>query len=588
MSLLGLRSTIGDLRRLREIMGVLFEEGVSFVSEELRLRRLVPWRSRLRGLLFRKGVNLARFGANVEPPVEVRLRCAFERLGPSFVKLGQILSMRPDLLPEHYCAEFSRLQDRVPPLRPGTAERIVEDAIGQPMENVFVTFETEPIAAASLAVVHRATLRDGTPVAIKVRRPRVVETIRNDTHILAYLAALIEKHVPESRRLGPKRFVREFADWTTRELNFEIEGASMERFRAAFADNPSLVVPRVHWEMTRPDVLVMDYVAGIRIDDFAALDRAGIDRRRLAEVGIRMGLRQFFIEGFFHADPHPGNLVAIPGKDGPARRRPVSQQGSAGEGGDVRVCLYDFGMTGNLSSKSRYELMSCFMSYVNRDIDAYAGHVLDIAEPGPSADVDAFLSDAKRIVTDILYRPNERKGVALAFYRVLLAGARHDVRFPTDLILMAKAFFTLEQIGFKLCPDIDLDEIFRPALTEIMRRELSPAKAARDLQSSAFDQIYLLKSLPEKARAILERIERGEVGVKVDLDELHDLKAEFDRQNDARLLAVLVAVLFLGSAAVARLDVNLTAAGIPLGQIGFIASFVVLVWLIAIIRRGPR
>jgi ubiquinone biosynthesis protein len=576
MSLFGLRDKLGDLRRFQEITGVLFEEGLSFLLDEVQLRYLVPWRSRVRGWRHgRFSRGFAEFRQPLDPPAEVRLRRAFERLGPSFIKLGQVMSMRPDLIPESHCHELSRLQDRVPPLRPGVAEKIVENALGAPIENLFETFEEQPVAAASLAVVHRATLRDGRVVAVKIRRPGVEQVVKNDIHILAQFARLVESSVPESRRFGPVRFVAEFADWTMRELDFELEGANMDRFRVAFANDASLVVPNVHWDLTRREVLTMDYVDGIKVDDFARLDAAGIDKHALALVGLRAGIRQFFVEGFFHADPHPGNLVAVV---------PVPGEVNA----PVRVCLYDFGMTGSLSTKSRYELLSCFMSFVNKDIDGYAGHILDLAEPGPQADADGFVRSAKRIVTDILYKPNERKGVAAAFYHILLSGAQHDIRFPSDLILMAKAFATLENIGLRLYPDIDLDDVLRPFLADLLKEELSPKKALKELQSSAFDRLYFLKHLPDQTRALLERFERGQVGVRLDFQELHDLKTEFDRQNDARILAFLAIAIFLGSAIALRLDVRLASVGVSLGQLGFAAAAVIIIWLLFVTRRRPR
>lgn len=573
--LFGLNDTLGDLRRFREITGVLVEEGLAFLLDELQLRYLVPWKSRVRG--WRHGHFSRGFGElrrPLDPPAEVRLRRAFERLGPSFIKLGQIMSMRPDLVPEAYCRELSKLQDRVPPLSPGVAEKIVENALGAPIENLFATFDEQPLAAASLAVVHRATLHDGRHVVVKVRRPGVEQLLKNDIHIMAQAARLVESSVPESRRLGPVRFVAEFADWTMRELDFELEGANMDRFRDGFKDDPSLVVANVHWDLTRSEVLTMDEIDGIKVDDLKQLDEAGIDRRELALVGLRTGIRQFFVEGFFHADPHPGNLVAV---------RPTP-----GVPGPVRVCLYDFGMTGSLSTKSRYELLSCFMSFVNKDIDGFAAHILDIAEPGPQADADGFVHAAKRVVTDILYKPNERKGVASAFYHILLSGARYDIRFPSDLILMGKAFFTLENMGLKLYPDIDFDEVLRPFLAELLKQEFSPEKALKELQSSAFDRLYFLKHLPDQTRALLDRLERGQVGVRLDFQELHDLKTEFDRQNDARILAFLAVAMVVGSAIMSRLDVRLAASGWPVGEIGFAVSGIIIVWLLVVTRRRPR
>jgi len=578
MAVTKLQQTIGDIRRFREISGVLFDEGLSFVVDGLELTYLVPLRSRVKQAGRRRKEDFSMLGARLDPPVEVRVRRAFERLGPSFIKLGQILSMRPDIVPDNFVREFSKLQDQVTPLSPGVAEKVVEQALGQPIENIFESFDEKPLAAASLAVVHRARTKDGREVVVKVRRPGIKAVIVNDIHILAAMAKIIEDKSPSSRRFGPVKFVREFADWTMRELDFELEAANMDRFREMFADDPHVIIPEVDWDHVKRDVLVMSYQPGIKVDDLKSLDEAGVDREELAQIGLGAGIKMFLREGFFHADPHPGNMVAVPSSVHPFTGEPVP----------LRVALYDFGMTGNLSQKSRYELLSCFMSFVNKNVDGYAGHILDIAELGDEADPDGFVREAKRIVTDIVYKPNDRKGVALALYRVLLLGAKYDVRFPTDMILMGKAFFTLEEFGLKLCPQIDLAKVMSPFLKQMLRDELSPEKILKETQSAAFDRFYFLKHLPDQTRALFDRLEKGEIGVKLNLQELHDLKAEFDRQNDARILAVLTAALFLGSAAVMRLDEGFASAGLPLGEIGFVAALIMLIWVMVLTRRKPR
>lgn len=565
--------TIGDIRRFRQIITVFFEEGLSFFIDALRLRYLVPGRRRMICYLKSGATECRRvvLGQRVDPPMEVRFRRAFERLGPTFIKLGQILSLRPDVVPPEFIKEFAKLQDNVRTLTPGVAEKIVEDALGQPIENVFSDFDTAPIAAASLAQVHRATLKDGTRVAVKVRRPSIVETVTTDIHILAYLANLFEKHLADSKKYQPVRLAREFAAWTMAELDFTVEGANMDRFRQAFAVEPTVVVPKVYWEITRPDVLVMDLIEGVKIDDLDGLDAASIDRKELARAGLRAGFIQFFVSGFFHADPHPGNMVAMPLPPVPAR-----------------IALLDFGIVGTLNEKTRYELVSCFLSYLNKDTESYVKHVLDLADNAESADVEGFNREVRTIITGVLYKPVESKGVAVAFYRVLLTAAKHGLRFPTDLVLVGKAFLTLETLGLRLYPEVDLDVELRPFLIDVMKRELQPANIVREMQASAFDTLHFLKRLPDRTRGLLDRLEKGEIAVRIDLQELHDLKAEFDRQNDVRVLGVLVAALLVGSSVALRLDQRLAVAGFSLGQIGFVVAIVVTIWLFVLIKRRPQ
>ncbi len=574
-----LQRTISDFRRFRDVVTVFFEEGLAFFVDGMRLRYLVPGRRRLYCVVRRGATECRRvfFGEHVDPPIEVRFRRAFERLGPTFIKLGQLLSLRPDIAPPEFVREFAKLLDGVKGLTPGVAEKIIEEEFGQPIENIFRDFDTVPIAAASLAQVHKATLKDGTKVAVKVRRPGIVPLVQTDIDILAYFANLLEKYVPESKKYQPVRVAREFAEWTLAELDFTVEGAHMDRFRAAFVNEPSVVIPRVYWEYTKQSVLVMDLVEGVKIDDVAGMRKAKLDPQEVARTGLRAGFVQFFISGFFHADPHPGNLVAL-------RPSELNDDGSVPQ---TRICLFDFGIVGTLTEKTRYELVSCFLSYLNKDTETYLRHILDLAESTEDADLEGFQREVRTLVTGILYKPTQQKVVALAFYQVLLSAARHGIRFSTDLVLLGKAFLTLETMGLKLFPDIDIDTELRPFLVDVMKKELSPANMVRDLEASAFDTLYFLKRLPEQTRVLLDRFEKGSIGVKIDLEELHDLKAEFDRQNDVRVLGVLVAALLLGSAVAMRLDQKWASAGDILGQFGFVAAIVVTVWLFVLIRRKP-
>ncbi len=580
MERVSLKSTISNLRRFREVTTILFEEGLSFFIDDLKLHYLIPTGTRLRCAVWRGARNCRRalLPADMEPPPEVRFRRALERLGPTFIKLGQILSTRPDVIPEQYAREFAKLQDKVKPLTPGTAEKLVEAELGRPIEEIFKKFDEKPLAAASLAQVHRAVKRNNQAVAVKVRRPGIEKTIREDINILIYLAFLLEQYVPSARKFRPGRMVAEFADWTMRELDFELEGANIERFRQDFAEEPGVVIPAVDWKLTTKGVLTTDLLEGIKVDDLAALKRARIDIKKLAVIGLRAGFRMVFLDGFFHADPHPGNMAALP---------PSKDAAGEGETGP-RLGLYDFGMVGTLSEKIRYELVSCFLAFADKDIEKYVGHILDLADSLEGADVGGFEQDARAILTGVLYKPMEKKRIGAAFYQVILSGARHSVPFSRELLLVGKTLITLENTGLNLYPDVDLADELQPFLTQVFKREFSPAKLAKDASNTAFDALYLMKHIPDETRLLLDRLAKGEVGVRIDLQELYDLKAEFDRQNDVRVLAVLAAALFLGSALVVRYDLAAGIGGFTLAKAGFAIALLLLIWVFFLIRKQPR
>jgi ubiquinone biosynthesis protein len=576
-----LKETIGDINRFRRVIMVLFEEGLSFFVDDLRLRYLLPTSTRLRCALMRgaKECRRAILGPEAAPPPEVRFRRAFERLGATFVKLGQILSTRSDLIPPQYVKEFAKLRDEVPPLPAGLAEKVVEKELGRPLMEMFRSFAKKPLAAASLAQVHKAVLKDGTPVAVKVRRPGIDHVVRNDIHILAYLAYLLEQHVPPSRRFRPTRIVKEFADWTLRELDFEFEGASIERFGQNFAGAGSVVIPKVFWKMTTRSVLTMELVEGISVDDAAGLKKAHIDRKELALVGLNFGFKQLFTDGFFHGDPHPGNMVALPPLKPAAEGEPSS---------GPRLGLYDFGIVGSISEKVRYELVSCFMSFVNKDIEMYIKHILDLAESLEDADVETFSSEVRAMLTGVLYKPMEKKRLGQSFYNVLLAGAGRGILFSRELLLVGKSLLTIEDVGLSLYPDVDLEAELRPYLGQVFRQEFSPKKIAKDAQATAFDTFYFMKHLPEQTRLLLDRLSSGQVGVKIDLQELRDLKAEFDRENDVRVLAILAAAMLLASAAAIRLDQAAVTWGMDIGRLGFGVSIILVLWVFYLVNRSPK
>jgi len=573
---------MGDIRRFRTVVTIMFEEGLSFFVDELRLRYLVPVGARLRRALTRgRDIDswLAAEESKEGPPPEVRFRRAMERLGPTFIKLGQILSTRRDLLPQRYTDEFAKLQDRVPALRPGVAEKVVEQELGQPIENIFSDFSRKPLAAASLAEVHRAKLRDGTPVAVKVARPGVEAMVKNDIHILAYLARLLEVNVPASRKYRPGRFVAEFADWTMRELDFEEEGANLDRFRENFRDEPAVVVPKVFWPQTKKHVLTMELVEGVKVDDLKALKRAGIDPERLAVVGLRAGFRQLFVDGFFHADPHPGNLVAL---------KPKAARDGGGEPPEPRLGIYDFGIVGSVSEKTRLELVSCFVCFANGDIEGYVAHVADLAESLEDADLDSFNREARALLSGVIFKPTEKKRIGATFYSVILAAAGNGLMFSRDLLLVGKALVTIESVGLALYPEVDLAAELKPFLGQVFRRELDPRKLARDAQATGLDTLYMLKHLPEQTRQLLDRLVRGEFSMKIDLQELRDLKEEFDRENDIRVIAIVAAAVLLASAMAIRLDAVGGALTATLGKIGFSIALLLIVWVFFLVNSKPK
>ncbi len=563
-----IKSKVSDFNRLRRILAVLFEAGGGILVEKIRLKYLVPWSCRIHCFFSRRSSEqcLIRMAGEERVVSADILREVLEKLGPTFVKLGQVLSLRADLVGEEISSEFSKLQSDVTPFSYDEARRIMTEELKQEPEKIFQSIEKKPIAAASLAQVHRAYLRDGTEVAIKVQRPNIGKIIEQDIHILFYLAHLAERFVPELRPYQPLRIVKEFADWTLRELDFKAEGYNAERFRYAFKDNPHIKIPDIHWDYTSGRVLTMEFVHGVKANDLDSIKRLKINARELALHGVGASFQAFLIDGFFHADPHPGNFFAMKG--------------------DV-LCLHDFGMVGYLTQEQRKELVSCFVAFVDKDIDNFFKHFMHLAIISDKSDVAGFQKDASSALSELFFSPT-RPSVAWVFFRVINKGTRNHISFPADLALFGKAIITTEAMGLKLYPGFDFNKELQPFVDKALRFYLDPRRALGTLKADVFDYLEFLKTLPEQTQGLLQKLEKGGVSVKFDATELLEFKKEFDRQNDLRILGtVLVALLFVTSGFF-YLEGTRTIWGMQLSTIGAAASAILFVGFVVKLGKRPK
>ena len=571
------RQFIGDVKRLKEIVGVFFESGFGYFIIRLQLRYLLPWRKRLWFRFGKKGPEPI-FEEKLFPP-EVHLREIFERLGPTFVKLGQLLSMRPDVVPLEYVKEFEKLQSNVATFPFSEVKKIIEAELKKPLEKIFKKFEEKPVAAGSLAQVHRACLfakgesasggKNGDEVAVKVQRPGVKEILTRDIHLMFYLAHLIEKYIPESRNFEPVKVVKEFADWTMRELDFTIEAANADRFRFNLQKEERAFVPHVYWDFTSPRVLVTDFVHGVMLNDKRGLKKLKIPLKDFASRGLKIGFRQFFIDGFFHADPHPGNFFALP---------------------DGRLCLHDFGIVGYLTPEERSGFVDYIIAFRDKDPRKAAEHLLKFATAGNGADLDNFRIFIENTMSKIIFSVELRSHESLtdAFYRTLHAGARYGFSFNTDLVLLGKALMTLESMIYELDPDFDINREVANFVSVLYQEELRPEKIVKNLRDEGRKYLGFLRELPERTSRLLEKLEKGELGVKIDLGELEDFKREFDRQNDVRVLSLVVVAMIIGSGVILRLEEGTGVWGVSLGKLGFLFSGILLVWLLVLVSRRTR
>lgn len=528
---LQLGQAVKNVQRLRQIVSVFSKYGFVDVVDRMRLGRFLPSR-------------LAAFAASQadKSPAE-RIRLAFEELGPTFVKLGQLLSTRPDLLPENFIEELVKLQDNVPPMPFEMARGVIERELGRPLGACFREFREKPLAAASIGQAHEAWLASGEHVVVKVQRPEIERIISTDISLLAFLASMLEKYVPESRILGPKTIVDEFFRTLNYELDFVVEAANMNKIAENMRDTPEIVIPRVFKALTTRKVLTLEKLEGIPGNDLKALEAAGVDRKRVVDIGARAFFKSVMIDGLFHGDLHGGNLFILPGN---------------------RIGIIDFGIVGRLSQKSRDQLASMVMSLLSEDYENLCYQYAELGAVGPSIDFDGFQREVRNTLSPYL-------GLALAeinLGRVLIdatqIAARYSIKVPGDWMIVFKAILTLEGMGRSLDPSFDLLAVGQELVKELVKNQYSPQRISKDLLWVAKDMATLLQALPRQVRWMFRKLERNDFALEFRSPELAGIRQQLDINGKRANYGMVSSSLFIAGAIALHYSSDQTVAGYPL------------------------
>ena len=544
-----------DLGRVQQIAAVLVRYGFGGLVRRVGMAGALERAGK--ALHWREPEDLAR----LEPAA--RVRRALEELGPTFVKLGQILATRGDLFPPEWIVEFGKLQDAAPALPfEDLRGQLIED-LGEAPEAVFAELDPVPLAAASLAQVHRARLADGTAVVLKVRRPGIRPVIEADLRLLDRLAEIIEKEAPELVRYRPREVIRQFAHSLRRELDFSAEGRHAERIAALFVGSPEIVVPRIHWQWTGERLNVQDFIEGIPGRQAAALPE-GFDRRLLARRGADAVLRMMLEAGFFHADPHQGNVFYLPGN---------------------RIAFIDFGMVGRLSEARRFEVATLMHGLVGRDAGKVADVLLDWSADS-NGDAEALRSEIEAFVDDYHGVPLKKLDLGALLADVVAILREHGLALPPDLALMIKAFITLEGMGRQLDPDFDIAGEAAPFLREVLLAHLAPRAIARRGWEALLGGVQMLAGLPQDLGRLLRAARRGKLQLEVDVPALKSFGDQLDRAASRLTMAIVTAALIVGSSIVMTVD---RGGGVAtLGLLGFIAAMLGGLWVLISVWRGGR
>ena len=552
-------SMVRDLPRLHEISSVLIRYGWGDVVRILGVSHLLE---RAGQLLHWQTSNEV---AQLDLPIRIRL--ALTDLGPTFVKLGQILATRVDVFPPSWIAEFEKLHSQVPPvpferLRPG-----LEAVWGRKVEEVFTDFQLEPFAAASIAQVHRAHLPDGTPVVVKVRRPDILPKIEADLRILNHLARLLELQMPDLRRYRPAQIVGQLKRSLLRELDLVKEARNLDSFQERFRDDDTVHIPRVYWDYCGEVVNVQEELVGIPGTDVARARAEGHDLELLASRGADAVLKMILIDGYFHADPHPGNVVYLP---------------------DNRIGMLDFGMVGRITDSRRDQLIDFLEALIHKD-EAGMLNVLTLWAGDADIDEEHLAYDISEMVFgyDNLTLKDIRVGTLLSE----VTGVMRDnhLSLPPDLTLLFKAIITLEGLGHQLDPDFHMVDHLTPFVQRIMEARFSPQALAKRARKGLKEMAEIVIGLPRDVARLFRMARRGRLRVDLDLKRLDHFGLQLNQAANRLTMGVLTASLVVGSSIIMTVKGGPELFGLPLfGLLGFVVAFFNSVWILYAIWRSGR
>lgn len=540
---------VKDIQRLQEIVTVFVEEGLGYYVSKTKLKIHLPWHKRLK----------PSFPISNRQRQAILLRKSFERLGPTFVKFGQLLSLRPDLVPQEYSEEFEKLQDHVPSFSYRQIKQIVEEDLRKPLNKVFSSFDKKPLASASIAQVHKAVLKSGRKVAIKVQRPNIRETIDVDLDILFHLAHSLEKHFSAIRSYRPVDVIKEFALWTRRELNFEIEARNAATLREKLKNNKHVIIPRVYPLFSSKRVLTMDFVNGVKINDYAALEKYHISRKNLVMTYFTSILEQALLHGLFHADPHPANIF-------------VQKNG--------KLAYIDYGIVGELTPQDRKKIIRFINSINEKNPQKSMDIVISLAKDISGANLSEFKSQTMPILEEAYKNSVGENSLGKALYDIISRGAQYKVIFDPNHVLMAKSIYQAEGLAVSLYPQFKVSEGLDEFSKKYLQENYAPSKIAGKIVRTLWSQKELLEDLPEHLIKIIHKMETPEPPHQIDLSQLKKFEEEFEYINKKRIIGIIASAFIISSAVLFYVEGRTALLGLPVGIIMLTLALLLLLYFL--------
>jgi len=549
--------TYRNIQRLRVIVGIFMRHGLYGLMERAHLHLLVPIHRRIKKKILSEKKEIFS--------VPKRLRLAFGELGPTFIKFGQLVASRPDLVPEEYAEEFNKLLDEVPPFTYRDVKRLIEDEFGKPISELFLEFDEKSVAAASIAQVHKAVLHDGTPVVVKVQRPNIQRIIETDIELMRIMANLMEKYIPETRAYSPSGIVMEFSRAIKKEMDFNLEAGNMVNISRNFEGDETIVIPAVYWDFSTTKVLTLERIEGTRVDDIEALKKRGIDCKKIASMLTDCFFAQVFKYGLFHGDLHAGNLFVIE---------------------EDRLGFVDFGIVGRMSEDMSEKLANIFVAIVKGDYNLLVESYLDMGIVPDNVDFEVFKRDYRDLLEAYLSKPikDAKLGKLLLGYSKI--ALNYSVKLPTDLVLLEKCILELEGIVRQLDPAFNMLEAGEGYAGELIKLWYSPKRVSRNMFKLANDIDKTARVLPGQIRQLMQKMLSDKFTIDFVHVGLEQLTEEIDRSSNRLALGLIISALIIGSSLIMLTGKGPLFMGLPvLGFAGFaVAGFLGLLLAIVIIK----
>ncbi len=544
------------IKRIRQVTNLLFKEEMGYVVDKLNLKQ---------HLGIHKQLKSSEFDKPITSPA-IRLRRVMDELGGSFVKFGQALSLRYDLLPSEYCDEFSKLQDDVKPLSFETVKAVVEKELGKPLSDVFKTFEKVPVASASVGQVHKAVLKSGQVVAVKVQRPDIGKLFQTDIDILRYLSRQVDNRYEELKMFNFPMLIEEFEKYTYKELDYTIEAKNIDDFHTNFRDSAYVKIPMVYWDYTTKKVLVMEFITGKRLKDVDHFENYKSTKRKVVGNVLNATMEQIFIHKVFHADPHPGNIFLL---------------------GNNRIAFLDFGIVGRMSEESVELMEDVLRGLIKPDMDLLVKSIVESGSASEDIDLKAFKSDI--IDSFGVYYNSNLKNIDMGgfFLSVFAMARKYKLIFPLHFTLLAKTLITLQGFTYQYYPNLNLVRFMKPWADRLAKERASPNHILHSVKKTAADFRDMLVSLPSDFKSLVRAIKTG-TKTEVDVKELRTLTLEMDRSSNRLTFGMILGALIVASAILIQTGIPPLFYGIPLLAYVPLSFSLVLMFslIVSIFREG--